>query len=433
MRLKGGDVHVFARGIEEVAACVAAGVPVEVVPGVSSALAGPAYAGIPVTARGVTQSFAVVSAHLPPGDPGSTVDWDALARLGGTLVLLMAVGRLPAVCAALVAGGRSRSTPVAVVQDASLPTQRDRRHDPRRRGDRRCGGARAGRRRRRRGRRAEVRRVTVLLGVAHGSKDPGSQDVVEDLLRRTALLRPGLDARAAYVDNASPSIRRALAELAGEGADDVVVLPLLLTPASHSKTDVAASVQAARRAHPGVRLRYGRPLGPHPVLVDVLARRLAEAGADPAAPVVLVAGGALDPAANADVAHTARLLFEGRTWPSVDVAFASTARPSVPEALERLRRQGESRVSVARYFLGPGHLPRLVERQAREAGLDVVVSAPLGSSDELAGLLAGRFDEALVGDLRMNCDVCLYRTPLPQREHLVGALQEPHAHPDDQA
>ncbi len=123
VRLKGGDVHVFARGIEEVAACVEAGVAVEVVPGVSSALAGPALAGIPVTARGVTQSFAVVSAHLPPGDPGSTVDWDALARLGGTLVLLMAVGRLPAVCAALLAGGRAGDTPVAVVQEAGLPGQ----------------------------------------------------------------------------------------------------------------------------------------------------------------------------------------------------------------------------------------------------------------------------------------------------------------------
>lgn len=124
VRLKGGDVHVFARGIEEVAACVQAGVPVEVVPGVTSALAVPALAGIPVTARGVTQSFAVVSAHLPPGDPGSTVDWDALARLGGTLVLLMAVERLAAVCAALRHGGRAGSTPVAVVSDGSLASQR---------------------------------------------------------------------------------------------------------------------------------------------------------------------------------------------------------------------------------------------------------------------------------------------------------------------
>ena len=123
VRLKGGDVHVFARGIEEVAACREAGIAVEVVPGISSALAGPTCAGIPLTARGVTQSFAVVSAHLPPGDPASTVDWDALARLGGTLVLLMAVGRLPAACAALVAGGRGADTPVAVVQDATLASQ----------------------------------------------------------------------------------------------------------------------------------------------------------------------------------------------------------------------------------------------------------------------------------------------------------------------
>lgn len=124
VRLKGGDVHVFARGIEEVAACVAAGVAVEVVPGVSSALAVPAAAGIPVTARGITQSVTVVSAHVAPGDPASTVDWDALARLGGTVVLLMAVDRLGPVCAALVAGGRDASTPVAVVQDGTLPAQR---------------------------------------------------------------------------------------------------------------------------------------------------------------------------------------------------------------------------------------------------------------------------------------------------------------------
>lgn len=207
--------------------------------------------------------------------------------------------------------------------------------------------------------------MTALLGVAHGSKDPAVQSAVEDLLARAAALRPGVDAAAAYVDNASPSIRRALEDLAAEGVEDVVVLPLLLTAASHSKTDIAASVQAGRLAHPGMRLRYGRPLGPHPVLVEEVARRLAEAGARPEDPVLLTAGGALDPDANAAVAATARLLYEGRPWPWVDVAFASTARPSVPDALQRLQAQGFPRVSVARYFLGEGVLPQLVERQAR--------------------------------------------------------------------
>jgi len=116
----------------------------------------------------------------------------------------------------------------------------------------------------------------------------------------------------------------------------------------------------------------------------------------------------------------------------VVVVFASTTRPTVPEALDRLHRLGHRRVAVARYFLGPGFLPRLVATQAASVdGLEVVVSEPLGASAGLAGLLAGRFDEALGGDIRMNCDACLYRIALPGRDGAVGAPQEPHTHPDD--
>ena len=272
----------------------------------------------------------------------------------------------------------------------------------------------------------------LLLGVAHGSRSPEPQRVVDALLALARAQRPGLRTAAAYVDNAPPSIRAALAGLADAGERDVVVLPLLLTPASHSKTDVAASVQAGRLDHPRVRLRYGRPLGPHPVLVEVLAQRLAEAGAGPDDPVLLVAGGALDPDANAQVAATARLLWEGRSWPTVDLAFASATRPSVPEALDRLRRLGARRVSVAPYFLGPGRLPAQVAAQARAAeGLEVVVAEPVGATDALAGLLLERYDEAQAGDVRMNCDACLYRIALPGREAAVGAEQVPHTHPDD--
>jgi sirohydrochlorin cobaltochelatase len=274
--------------------------------------------------------------------------------------------------------------------------------------------------------------VTHLLAVAHGSRSPGPQVVVEQLLELARADRPGLAASAAYVDNASPSIRAALAALAEQGVTDVAVLPLLLTPASHSKTDVAASVRLGRLAHPGVRLRYGRPLGPHPVLVDVVAQRLAEAGAPDDDPVVLVAGGALDPDANAQVAATARMLWERGSWPSVDVAFASTTKPSVPQALERLRREGHRSVTLARYFLGPGRLPELVVSQAATVtGLAVRVTEPLGATLGLARLLLGRLDEAVGGDIRMNCDACLYRIALPGREAAVGAPQVPHTHPED--
>lgn len=123
VRLKGGDPFVFGRGGEEVAACVRAGVTVQVVPGVSSALAGPAAAGIPVTHRGVAADFAVVSGHLDPSRPGSTVDWQSLADGPATLVMLMALERLDLVCTELVKRGRSGATPVAVVSRATLPDQ----------------------------------------------------------------------------------------------------------------------------------------------------------------------------------------------------------------------------------------------------------------------------------------------------------------------
>jgi siroheme synthase len=115
---------VFGRGMEELEACVAAGVPVEVVPGVTSAIAVPALAGIPVTHRGLTHEFVVVSGHVPPGHPQSLVDWAAIARLRGTVVVLMGVDTAPAIAAALVEHGRAPDTPVAVVTDGSTVTQR---------------------------------------------------------------------------------------------------------------------------------------------------------------------------------------------------------------------------------------------------------------------------------------------------------------------
>ena len=124
VRLKGGDSFVFGRGMEEVIACRKAGVRVEVVPGVTSAIAGPELAGIPLTHRGISQGFTVVSGHVPPDDPGSTLDWDALARGGTTLVVLMGVQNLRPIGETLLSAGRDADTPLACVMDAGLPSQK---------------------------------------------------------------------------------------------------------------------------------------------------------------------------------------------------------------------------------------------------------------------------------------------------------------------
>ena len=124
VRLKGGDPFVFGRGSEEVDACLAAGVPVTVVPGLSSAIAVPALAGIPLTHRGVAHEAVIVSGHLPPGHPESLVDWTALARLSGTIVVLMGVQNLPTIASVLRENGRPGTTPVGVVQDGSMPAEK---------------------------------------------------------------------------------------------------------------------------------------------------------------------------------------------------------------------------------------------------------------------------------------------------------------------
>lgn len=124
VRLKGGDGFLFGRGGEEWLACAAAGVPVEVVPGVSSALAVPALADVPVTHRGTSQGVAVVSGHVPPGDPRSQVDWAALATSGLTLVVLMGLQNLPHIAPALRDAGMPADTPVAMVENGSTPAQR---------------------------------------------------------------------------------------------------------------------------------------------------------------------------------------------------------------------------------------------------------------------------------------------------------------------
>ena len=123
VRLKGGDPYVFGRGGEEALGLLEAGIPFTVVPGVTSAVAAPALAGVPVTHRGVAAAVTVVTGHRRPGDEQAT-DWEALARVGGTIVVLMGVAERTSIAARLMGGGRPADTPVAVVERAGTTRQR---------------------------------------------------------------------------------------------------------------------------------------------------------------------------------------------------------------------------------------------------------------------------------------------------------------------
>jgi sirohydrochlorin cobaltochelatase len=165
----------------------------------------------------------------------------------------------------------------------------------------------------------------------------------------------------------------------------------------------------------------------------VLRQRLAGVGSDTT--VLLVGRGSTDPDANAEVAKVARLLAETTEVAGVEYGFVSLAPPDVAAGLERCRRLGARRIAVLPYFLFTGVLPRRVAAQAAAWAasheVPVAVADVIGDCDELADLVIERYREALAGDIRMNCDTCLYRVPLPGHRHRLGAAQVPHHHPHD--
>ena len=284
-----------------------------------------------------------------------------------------------------------------------------------------------------------------LLIVGHGTRsDAGVAEftrLVGQVRARTAGQVPGVD--GGFIELSRPSVADAVARLipAMGGAGPIVAVPLVLTAAGHGKGDIPAALARELVRHPGLSYSYGRPLGPHPVLHDILAARIdaALAGAPRGDTLVVLAGrGSTDPDANAEIAKVARLLWEGRGYAGVEYCFISLAEPSVPAALERAVLLGARRIVVAPYFLFPGVLPDRVAAQSREfaaghPGLEVTVAGLIGACDELAGLVLERYDEALRGDIRMNCDTCAYRVALPGFADKVGRPQVPHFHPDDEA
>jgi sirohydrochlorin cobaltochelatase len=281
----------------------------------------------------------------------------------------------------------------------------------------------------------------ALLLAGHGTRDPEGAAAFTAFTARVARLHTNeMPVAGGFIELSEPPLKDAVTRLVSGGHRDLVAVPLMLSAAGHSKGDIPAALARETARHPGVGIRYGRPLGPHPVLVDLMAARIAAVTAGmPEPPALLLAGrGTTDPDGNADVVKVARLLWEGRDYEFTETAFVSLARPSVPEGLERCRRLGARHIVVARYFLFPGVLPDRVAEQAAgfaaaHPGLDVRTTDVLGDCDEVAGLVAERYREALTGDIRMNCDTCLYRIALPGFADRVGASQHPHDHPHDHA
>ncbi len=280
-----------------------------------------------------------------------------------------------------------------------------------------------------------------LLLAAHGTRDQAGVAAFNALAERVGGLAAADGTRVAggFIELSSPPLGEAVATLVNGTPAHLVAVPLMLSAAGHAKGDIPAALARERTRHPGLRWTYARPLGPHPALLDLLAARIAAASppvASTARAVLVVGRGSTDPDANADVVKTTRLLWEGRDYPLAETAFVSLARPGVLEGLERCRLLGARQIVVARYFLFPGVLPdRVIEQVGQYAAahpeLDIRCADVLGDCAEVAALVYERYHEALTGDIRMNCDMCVYRIAMPGFEHRVGEPQHPHDHPGD--
>lgn len=237
----------------------------------------------------------------------------------------------------------------------------------------------------------------VLLVIAHGSRDPRHAATACALAGRVRSLRPGLRVETGFLEFDEPGVPRLLERLAGEGARDVVAQPLLLTRAFHAKTDIPGVLAEASARHPGLRIRQAGVLGPSPLLLDALDRRLREAGVTPAdrstTGIVLASAGSSDPEAAEVIGRLAREWRRRAGWRAVRPAFASAALPRTDDAVRALRAEGVVRVAVAPYVIAPGRLPDRIAAGAREGGAQVLAGV-LGPAPELARLLLDRYDEA---------------------------------------
>ncbi len=318
---------------------------------------------------------------------------------------------------------------------------------------------------------ASARALPPLLAVAHGSSDPRAAATIAALMRLAGQLAarsglPALDARTAFLGHSPPSVSQVIGALAAPGPGcpvpaaaerRVVVLPLLLTAAYHSEIDLPALLAEAAGAHPGLSLSYGDPLGPHPLLLRALDRRLAERGApaarartnpgitQPAGPVpdgrrcrhpgllpgppagllpgvsagslpggpagllpgspgdiavVLASAGSRHPAANAAIAGVAARWQAARGWRAVVPAYAAAGSPTPAEAVSALRRGGAPAVVVATYLLAPGRFADQVAESSLAAGA-AAVSGALGAAPEVARLLLVRYAAAVARPGRM--------------------------------
>ncbi len=272
--------------------------------------------------------------------------------------------------------------------------------------------------------------AVILMG--HGSRDSEGTEEFLTFVERVAA-RLSHPVYPGFLELAEPPIVATLQEAVQSGAKTIIAVPWMLLGAGHVKNDLPAAIQVARRRHPQATIQYGAPITVQPEILSVLGDRLAALDpsnglGSPDTAVLLVQRGSSDPDANAEVYRVARLLWEGRNFASVEVAFSGVTRPTVQEGLLRCFTPGVTRILVLPYFLYTGILVKRIAQIVAETALahpeyEFHVGRHMGQDTRLEELAVRLIEQTRSGKVSMSCDLCQYRTPLFGRESFVGMPQ----------
>jgi sirohydrochlorin cobaltochelatase len=279
----------------------------------------------------------------------------------------------------------------------------------------------------------------ALLLVGHGSRDPRGASEFHELVALVRRRNPALAVEGGFIELSRPPISECVNRLARAGARRIAAVPLMLLAAGHAKDDIPATLVREKMYHPGVEFQYGRALGIRPELLSLMDERISavvpEAEKEETA-VLVVGRGSSDPDANSDLWKISRLFYEGRPYPMVEAAYVGMTPPDVPAGLDRRKKLGARKIAVFSYFLFTGILEERIRQQsahfaAETLNVDVAYAGYFGPHECVADLISERYREAMEGDIRMNCDVCVHRVALPGFEEKLGAPATPHYHPDE--
>ena len=279
----------------------------------------------------------------------------------------------------------------------------------------------------------------ALLIVGHGSRDPRGAREFHELVALVREKNPALSVEGGFIELSRPPISECVNRLAGGGARNIAAVPLILLAAGHAKDDIPATLVREKMSHPEVGFEYGRALGIRPELLELMDEKISAAVPEEEkeeTAILVVGRGSSDPDANSDLFKVSRLFYEGRPYPMVETAYVSMTPPSVHDGLERLKRLGAKKIAVFSYFLFTGVLEERIRHQSEEfarenPGLAISYAGYFGPHEKVVDLVIDRYREAVEGDIRMNCDVCVHRVALPGFEEKVGAPATPHYHPDE--